>query len=95
MRLNNSNLKNQILINEEDSEIFVGIEFKIDWLKIKLKVSLECSGELQRGQPLPGILDLRQARVSVFPEGEEFLVMLYGFGWGRVGDIFSWNSQGN
>ncbi len=29
-------------------------------------------------QLLPGILDLREARISVFPEGEEFLIMLFG-----------------
>ena len=31
-------------------------------------------------QPLPGILHLSNTRVSIFPEVEEFLVMLYGFG---------------
>ena len=34
---------------------------------------------LQPSQPLPGILDLNNTRVSVFPEVEEFLGMLYGF----------------
>ena len=34
---------------------------------------------LQPSQPLPCILFLREAWVSVFPEGEEFFVMLDGF----------------
>ncbi|NIO47821.1 MAG: hypothetical protein GTN73_00050 [Candidatus Aminicenantes bacterium] len=34
---------------------------------------------LQPSQPLPGILYLSNTRVSVFPEVEEFLVMLYGY----------------
>jgi len=34
---------------------------------------------LQPSQPLPGILHLSNTRISVLPEGEEFLVMLYGF----------------
>ncbi len=34
---------------------------------------------LQPSQPLPGILNLSNTRVSVFPEVEKFLVMLYGF----------------
>jgi len=33
----------------------------------------------EASQPLPCILNLRNTRISVFPEGEEFLVMLYGF----------------
>jgi len=33
----------------------------------------------QLRQPLPGILNLRNTRISLFPEVEEFLVMLYGF----------------
>jgi len=31
-------------------------------------------------QPLFRIINLSYPRVSVLPEGEEFLVMLYGFG---------------
>ncbi len=34
----------------------------------------------QSSQPLIRIFNLSNARVSVFPEFEEFLVMLYGFG---------------
>jgi hypothetical protein len=33
----------------------------------------------QPSQPLPGILNFSNTRVSILPEGEEFLVMLYGF----------------
>jgi hypothetical protein len=33
---------------------------------------------LQPSQPLPRILNLNKTRVSVFPDVEEFLVMLYG-----------------
>ncbi len=36
---------------------------------------------LQPFKPLPGILNLSNTRVSVLPEIEEFLVMLYGFGF--------------
>jgi len=35
----------------------------------------------QPSQPLYGILNLGYTRVSVFPEVEEFLVMLYGDGF--------------
>ena len=31
------------------------------------------------GKPLPRILNLSNTRVSVFPEVEEFFVVLYGF----------------
>jgi hypothetical protein len=34
---------------------------------------------LKPSQPLPGIFNLSYPRVSVLPEGEEFLVVLYGF----------------
>jgi hypothetical protein len=34
----------------------------------------------QPSQPLLRILNLRNTRVSVFPEVKEFFVMLYGFG---------------
>jgi len=34
----------------------------------------------QPSQPLLRIFNLSNSRVSVFPEIEEFLVMLYGFG---------------
>jgi hypothetical protein len=34
---------------------------------------------LQPSQPLRCILNLSNTRVGVFPEGEEFLVMIYGF----------------
>jgi hypothetical protein len=33
----------------------------------------------QPSQPLPGVLDFSCPRVSVLSEGEEFLVLLYGF----------------
>ena len=33
----------------------------------------------QSPQPLPRILNLRYPRVSILPQAEEFLVMLYGF----------------
>jgi len=36
---------------------------------------------LQSSQPLPRVLNLRNTRVSIFPEVEEFLVMLYGDGF--------------
>jgi hypothetical protein len=35
----------------------------------------------QPSQPLLCILNLSKTRISVFPEVEEFLVMLYGFGF--------------
>jgi hypothetical protein len=34
----------------------------------------------QPSQPLPSILNLSYARVSILPQVEEFLVMLDGFG---------------
>jgi len=34
---------------------------------------------LQPSQPLSGIFNLSYTRLSVFPEGEEFLIRLYGF----------------
>jgi hypothetical protein len=34
---------------------------------------------LQPSQPLLRILNFRNTRISVFPEVEEFLVMLFGF----------------
>jgi hypothetical protein len=34
----------------------------------------------QPSQPFPGILDLNDTRVSILPEIEEFIVLLYGFG---------------
>ena len=40
---------------------------------------------LQSGQPLPRILNLSYPRVSVLPEVEEFLVVLYGFGFQAFG----------
>jgi len=36
---------------------------------------------LQPSQPFPGILNLMDTRISIFPELEEFSIMLYGFGF--------------
>lgn len=36
-----------------------------------------CSMALQPSQSRPGIVNLREARIGVIPEGEEFQVMLY------------------
>ncbi len=42
----------------------------------------------QPSQPLLRIFHFSNTRVSIFPEGEEFLVMLYAFGAkGRITDI--------
>jgi hypothetical protein len=39
-------------------------------------------------QPPAGILDLSNARASVFPEVEEFLVMLYSFPFPFIPEVF-------
>ncbi len=41
---------------------------------------MECLLFLQPSQPLLRILDLRNLRINVFPQVEEFLVMLYSVG---------------
>ncbi len=50
-----------------------------------LKESIKCLWceleALQSRKPLPGILNLEEARISAFPEIEEFLVILDGFGF--------------
>ena len=37
--------------------------------------------------PLLGILNLSNAMISVFPQGEEFLVMVYGFGAQEMSEV--------
>jgi len=44
---------------------------------------------LQPSHPLLRILNLSNTRVSVLPEGEEFLVMLYGFAFPVILEVFS------
>jgi len=44
---------------------------------------------LQPSQPLSGILSFRNIRISVLPEVEEFLVMLYGFAFPALLEVFS------
>jgi hypothetical protein len=44
---------------------------------------------LQPSQPLSGILSFRNTRISVLPDGEEFLVMLYGFSLPVILEVFS------
>jgi len=36
----------------------------------------------QSSQPLFGIFDFRESGIGVFPEGEEFCLVLDGFGFG-------------
>jgi hypothetical protein len=49
----------------------------MNWIHYKEARALG-SSSLHLSQPLLRIFDFRNARVSVLPEGEEFLIMLYG-----------------
>ncbi len=42
----------------------------------------------QPSQPLLRILNLSNTRVSVFPEVEEFFIMIYGFGLLAILEVF-------
>jgi len=47
--------------------------------RIIINLATFCSTAFQPAQRLLGILNLREPRLAVLPEVEEFFVMLYGF----------------
>ena len=64
-----------------------GMTAKLIFLQIRV-VFAKKAGKylliLQPSQPLSRFVNFREAGIGVFPEGEEFLVMLYGFGFSSI-----------
>jgi hypothetical protein len=50
---------------------------KVRW-RIIINFATFCSVALHSSRPLLSVLNLRKTRVSVLPEGEEFLASLFG-----------------